>query len=174
MSLPWQRVLRRQRNMKFRKGFPTHNFYLEKYRWWTTAKVDARMNICIYLYAYTCSALGPPHARKGIHARAYYTTYVGTRIEMEWDFSSIYSSCERMPTYIRCYLPFVPSRLTASRVRAIARHERDHNVKKGADWRASSNAFTACSVMYSGKICSIEKNQRWRERADASVNNRFK
>lgn len=135
---------------RFRERLPSCDFYLEKCRWRTTAKVDAR--ICTFVYtlaAHTCSALGTTahthtHARVHIHS---YTCarspYVGTRIEMEWDFSSIYSSCERIPTHIRCYLPFVPSRvkpLNGRLQRAIVWRASGINVKKGRLTGKSSNA----------------------------------
>lgn len=136
-----------------------------------TAKVDVRIyNISlrvhvlrsryrrIYMYIYMCV----------------YATHIGTRIEMEWDFSSIYSSCERMPTHIRCYLPFVSSRLTA--VRAIAPQRAGYGREKrgGLTGRLPPECiYGMLQRCIRDKICPIERNRRW-ERIDVSVNCRLK
>jgi len=74
--------------------------------------------------------------------------YVGTRIEMEWDFSSIYSSCERIPMHIRCYLPFVPRRvkpLNGRLKRAIVWRASGINMKKRRIDELVRTYVTACS-----------------------------
>ena len=134
---------------QFRERLPPCDFYLEKCRRGTTAKVDVRIHTFVHIHTHTHAHHTYTHLQCTrallsvlIHTEIYMQTYVhrgarspyvGTRIEMEWDFSSIYSSCERIPTHIRCYLPFVPRRvkpLNGRLKRAIVWRASGINVKK--------------------------------------------